>query len=109
MYKTKFKNALEQYEKFWNREKLDRCILNVCGSYGRPPYRRHNDLSEKWLDEEYIYLRHKYRTDNAYYAAEGVPMLFTNLGPGCLAACIGGSYKLAENTVWFDSEPIVQD
>ena len=36
-------------------------------------------------------------------------MLFTNLGPGCLAACIGGSYTVAENTVWFDREPIIDD
>ena len=109
MYKEEFKNALEQYEKFWKRENIGRCILNICGSYGNPPYREHNSLHEKWLDEEFIYDRYKYRTANTYYTAEGVPSLFTNLGPGCLAACIGGNYKLAENTVWFDRTPIITD
>lgn len=109
MYKDEFKNALDGYEKFWKRENHGRCILNICGFKGKETFRKHTDLQEKWLDEEYIYARYKYARDNRYYAAEGVPMLFTNLGPGCLAACIGGNYKLAENTIWFDRDPIIKD
>lgn len=109
MYKEKFKSVLEEYEKFWNREKLSRCILHLAAPYKRDPFRLPTSLEEKWLDEEFIYARHKHGVANSYYAADGVPHLFTNLGPGCLAACIGGSFKLAQNTVWFDRDPIVKE
>ena len=109
MYKTEFKDALEKYEKFWEHEKLDRPILNLVAPKNRTPFRKYETLYEKWLDEEYNYARYKHGRENTYYAAEGVPDLFTNLGPGCLAACIGGSFTLAPNTVWFDREPIIDD
>lgn len=109
MYKTEFKEALEKYEKFWEHEKFDRPILNLVAPKKRDPYRNYNTLYEKWLDEEYLYLKFKHNKENTYYTAEGVPNLFTNLGPGCLAACIGGTYTLAPNTIWFDREPIIED
>lgn len=109
MYMTEFKHALEMYEKFWDHEKLERPILNLVAPKKRDPYRNYNSLYEKWLDEEYIYARHKHDRANNLYMAEGIPDLFTNLGPGCLAACIGGSYTLAPNTIWFDREPIIED
>ena len=109
MFKEKYKKPLQIYEKFWEREKLDRCVLNVFASVPQATYREHTSLYEKWLDEEYIYQRYKNAYENLYYAAEGVPMLFTNLGPGCLSACVGGGYTLNERTIWLDREPIIDD
>ena len=109
MYKERFASALEGYEKFWNRENHKRCVLNISGSRTKIPFRKPTSVQERWLDEEFIYERYKHSLENGYYAAEGVPMLFTNLGPGCLSACIGGSYTLADNTIWFDRDPIIKD
>ena len=110
MFVSKYKTQLAEYEKFWNRENKKRCILNIASSKpGSTAFRNYTTLEEKWLDPEYSYSRYKHREENSYFAAEGVPNLFTNLGPGCLAACIGGNYTLAPNTVWFDRNPIVDD
>ena len=109
MYKEKYASALAEYEKFWTRERVSRCFLNAAAPKKRDPFRAYTSLEEKWLDENYNYEKHKHGIENSYYAAEGVPNLFTNLGPGCLAACIGGRFTLASNTVWFDREPIVDD
>ena len=107
-FAVRFRDQLIAYEKFWNREPLSRPILNISAFAGEP-YRKPESLEEKWLDEGYILdaAIHKHR--NSYYVAEGVPSLFTNLGPGCLAACIGGNYELNDRTVWFDRHPIIDD
>lgn len=110
MFKDNYSTALNEYEKFWERKNTDRCILNI--SYKKPsstPYRKYTSLEERWLDEEYIYNSFKHKVSNTGYIAEGVPMLFTNLGPGCLAACIGGNYGLTSRTIWFDQNPIIDD
>ena len=109
MFKENFAKALEVYEKFWNREPLKRCVLNANSSLGLPPFRNYEDLEEKWLSEEYNYNLYKHNEKNAFHAAEGVSMLFTNLGPGCLSACIGGDFKLAPRTIWFENAPVVTD
>lgn len=106
--KEKFAKQLLQYEKFWEREKLSRPILNINTSkkvfYGKP-----ESLEQKWLDENFIVGSALHNYQHKEYVAEGVPFLFTNFGPGCLAACIGGDYKLDEKTIWFDRTPIIDD
>jgi len=110
MFKEKYSKELAGYERFWNRTNTDRCILNM--SYpiaGTEPYREPSSLEEQWLDEDYIYTAFKHNTKNTGFLAEGVPMLFTNLGPGCLAACIGSRYGLAKRTIWFDQFPLIEE
>ncbi|MBQ9116238.1 MAG: hypothetical protein IJY04_04395 [Clostridia bacterium] len=109
MFKDIYKAQLDEYEKFWKRENKGRVTLNAVAPKKRDPFRNYTDLNEKWLSEEYHYQHYKHSEANSHYIAEGIPNLFTNLGPGCLAACIGGSYELAPNTVWFDRNPIIDD
>ena len=105
---NKFKKQLEQYEKFWNREELSRPILNISAVTGEP-YKSPESLEQKWLDGDYILDAAMHRYKNTTFLAEGVPFLFTNLGPGCLAGCIGGSYTLDNRTIWYDRNPIIDD
>lgn len=109
MYTEIYKSKLDEYEKFWKRENKNRITLNAVAQKKKEPFRNFTDLNEKWLSEEYNYQRYKHNVANSYFVAEGVPNLFTNLGPGCLAACIGGEFQLAPNTVWFDRNPIITD
>ena len=106
--KERFANQLLMYEKFWNREKLSRPILNIS-TKKTELYKKPESIEQKWLDENFIVGSALHAHRNRDYIAEGVPFLFTNLGAGCLAACIGGNYKLGENTVWFDRNPIIDD
>lgn len=110
MFKDRYRSVLAEYEKFWERKNTDRPILNIA--YNKPgakPYRAPETVTEQWLDPEYNYTAFKKRTENQEFLAEGIPGYFTNLGPGCLAACIGGGYKLAKQTVWFDKPQYITD
>ena len=107
-FAERFRDQLAAYEKFWNREKLSRPILNFSAVSGEP-YRAPESLEEKWLDENYVLGAALHKYHNSHYVAEGLPSLFTNLGPGCLAACIGGNYELNDRTIWFDRHPVIDD
>ena len=110
MFKQKHQAVLAEYEKFWERKNTDRAILGMA--YTKPnttPYRAPVTLEEQWLDPEYNYAAFKRRDENSVYLAEGIPGYFTNFGPGCLSACMGGSFQLAQRTVWFDKEQFITD
>ena len=109
MFKEKHSETLKEYEKFWERKNEKRCILNFSYSIPGDTYKAYDSLEQKWLDEKYILDGFRHMQKKTGYIAEGIPMLFTNLGPGCLSACIGGSYGLTPKTVWFDGSPIISD
>ena len=99
-----------KYEAFWNRENTDRCVLNFTApKVGASPFRKPKNLEQKWTDGDYVLDAFRHYRENTAFVAEAVPTLFTNLGPGCLSACIGGNYDLAEGTVWMDRRPIIDD
>ena len=105
-----YQARLAKYEAFWNRENTDRCVLNFRGPKANAtPFRRPKNLEEKWLDENYVLDNFRHYRENTAFVAEAVPSLFTNLGPGCLSACIGGNYELADGTVWLDRRPVIDD
>lgn len=110
MFKENYASTLLEYEKFWERTNTGRPILNL-GYYvqGSKRYRAPASLEEQWLDMDYRYTEYKHNLSTRGDLAEGVPMFFTNFGPGCLSACIGGSYELAQRTIWFDRKPIIDD
>lgn len=110
MVKEKYAKVLERYENFWERKSIGRPILNLTYPIaGATAYRSPVDLEEKFLVPEYSYNNFKHSVANRGYLAEGLPMCFTNFGPGCLSACLGGSYVLASNSIWFDQEQFIKD
>ncbi|MBQ6823286.1 MAG: hypothetical protein IJP27_01405 [Clostridia bacterium] len=103
-------SILAHYEQFWEGTNTGRPLLNYSApKEGATRFPKPVDLVQQWLDEEYLLNRHRHKMENTVFLADAVPMLFTNLGPGCLAACIGGNYDLASNTVWFDRRPVIED
>ena len=101
---------LNEYEGFWERKARKRPILNISfPKEGATPFPPPTSQEQKWLDADYIYTAFLHKLANTEYLAEGIPMHFTNLGPGCLSACIGGGFALTERSVWFDQNPIVTD
>lgn len=110
MFNEKYASTLLEYEKFWERKNEKRPILNL-GYYvrGSKRYRAPENLTEQWLDIDYRYTAYKHDLSTRGDLAEGIPMMFTNFGPGCLSACIGGSFELAPRTIWFDRNPIIDD
>lgn len=105
----------KRYDAFWQRSAVDRFLAYIAvGKHPSRPLR-----PEGMSDEEYIKLKWdnldvraetsiKHCTTNNYYL-DAFPREFINFGPGSLAASIGGSYRFALNTVWFDGDPIIGD
>ena len=111
MFKERFAKTIAEYERFWERTNTDRPILN--GTYRLPdvePFRAPTSPYERWMDLDYKHaeFRHRFLKELGY-VAEGVPMCFTNYGPGCFAACIGGEYELRPDTIWFDKKQLIED
>ena len=101
---------MQQYENFWERKNKDRPVLNLSyNKEGAKRFRAPVSLEEKRLDANYIYDAYKHKIAQTGYLAEGVAMQFTNLGAGCLAACIGGDFTITDRTIWFDQDPIIKD
>lgn len=101
---------LNEYESFWERKERKRPILNISfPKENATPFEPPISLEQKWLDADYIYRAFLHKLATTEYLAEGIPMQFTNLGPGCLAACIGGDFSLTERSVWFDQTPLITD
>ncbi|MBO5215897.1 MAG: hypothetical protein J6B79_06890 [Clostridia bacterium] len=110
MFREKYQAVLAEYEKFWERKNFTRPILNI--TYPLPnttPYRAPINPEEKYIRVEYRYNQFKHTVASTGYLAEGVPMCFTNFGPGCLAAAIGGNFVLSDRTIWFDTKQIITD
>ena len=110
MFIEDYTAILDEYEKFWERKNTKRPILNI--SYKKPgaiPYRAPKSLEEQWLDGEYKYNLSKHNIANTEYIAEGIPMHFTNYGPGCLSESLGGGFELEKDSIWFDTKQFVED
>jgi len=101
----------KRYRAFWGKSNKDGCIL--FASYTRPPEETTPKVPvtpyEKWFD---IGARFDYEEDvikRTTYLKDAFPSVFTNFGPGTLAACIGGSFECSADTIWFDQNPIISD
>lgn len=119
----------KNYNAFWDHDAFERIVLYAEVSNGDLQSRSNcfsadydeeyaavantasspDEIQKKWKDLNY---RLSYETDkiaNTTFYADAFPTVFTNFGPGCLAACVGGNFDLAPDTVWFDRNPIIKD
>ena len=99
----------KHYDAFWNGEAVDRACFYVAVRHdtGIPA---ETDVTKKWEDLDARAHGEAAVATKSDYLADGFPYHFVNFGPGALAAMTGGSYRWAENTVWFENEPfLVQD
>lgn len=111
-FKEKYKDIIAEYEKFWERKNNKRPILHFTYTKDAtlPPFPAPINPAQRFLDEKYILAEYDYTMlQRNGYIAEGYPYIFTNFGPGCLAACIGGDYQLAESTIWYDHKKFIKD
>lgn len=113
-YKADWEEVKKRFTSFWKRENEGRCLLNVTASrnknfidYLSRSGRESLSLEEIWLDADKIIERHISYFENTYFAAEALPRLNIDLGPGATAAYLGSPVKLRKDTVWF--EPIIED
>ncbi len=94
-----------RYTAFWNREATDRACLYLTSWDGSAGFPGPKDVDQQWGDMEYREKQAVYNMTHTNFHAEGFPSVFTNFGPGSLSPIIGGSYKFAPATVWFENQP----
>jgi len=108
MYKEDWDQAKERMSAWWEREILDRVVLQVTapskGTPGRHNWNwlnsfNHRDQPEKAREEFEEYCR------NTYFGGEIFPNLWINLGPGITAAYLGCTPQADRDTIWFNHQP----
>ena len=97
----------QRYHAFWAGDAYERCCLYITGRAGARDGPKPADLAQKWEDPVYRTREALWRAENILYYADAFPSMFVHYGPGCLSAMIGGTYKWAESTVWFENEPVI--
>lgn len=107
--KPDWEKARARIEAWWEGEILDRAVIAVTASNGRPfaEVPAPVTMVERWTNPDYLIARQKARVDATYFGGESFPMLFVNLGPSVASAYLGCELVFAENTVW-QEKPVIQ-
>jgi 5-methyltetrahydrofolate--homocysteine methyltransferase len=107
--KTNWEEAKKDYVAWW-REESKKPLLHVTQA-GEP------DTPTRWtgwnlaqnpvsIEENIRDFEHAY--GNYKYLLDSFPLLTINLGPGIMAAYLGGDVTVRPETVWFDKSPALQ-
>lgn len=95
-----------RYRAFWDRSNTGRAAMYLTSWDGSPSYPGTDDPGRKWGDLAMREAKAVYDTEHTRYHADAFPTVFTNFGPGCMAAMVGGNYLFAPDTVWFEAAPL---
>lgn len=114
MWKTNLEETKQHYINWWNHKGI---VLNMWEHFQEgvkphadvpaPPAPK--DLNQKWFDPlwraEYLdwYVAH------SCLKADMLPVANTQLGPGSLAAILGGVFEGGEDTIWIHPDPQFKD
>ena len=103
----------KRYDAFWANDAVDRVLTYIQVSDPvdlRPEGMSDEDFTVyKWSDIDYRARLSREALAHTRYYLDGFPTRFINFGPGSLAAAIGGSFRYAPDTVWFDRDPLIKD
>ncbi|NLJ25985.1 MAG: hypothetical protein GX354_11310 [Firmicutes bacterium] len=113
LFKDDWEAACQRLEAWWEGELIDRCVVLVTAPRDEAARRKkpkpHGDIREWWLDVEYRINEAEAEFRSTFYGGEAFPIFFPNLGPGIAAAYMGVQPVFAEETVWFDQAPIIDN
>lgn len=114
LFKEDWDQTKERFKAFWSGEIIDRCCFHITAPSKNPidtgiKYRKAESLEEKWLDPEYRFMDAMHYFSHTYFGGEAFPLFWNNFGPGVGSTFMGSGYQLAENTIWFDQNPIIKD
>ena len=109
LYKENWDEAKEMFKAYFQQQNEKRPLVTLTATKGKKvgsqvfagvvPGTSHED---HWLYAQNIIDRNVNYFENTYFAAESIPYININLGPGVTAAYLGCPAKLMDFTVWFD-------
>jgi len=106
LYKDDWEQAQERLKAFWANDCLGRPALGVTAPRGKPlpgapEPKAPEDLVTRRTDPEYLAARADFALRQTYFAAEALPVMWPNLGPGVMAAYFGSPVTVHDGTNWF--------
>lgn len=113
-WKSNLEETKERYINWWNHKGI---ILNMWEHFQEgvqphadimPPAPA-KDLSEKWFDPQWRAEYLDWYVAHSSLMADILPVANTQLGPGSLAAILGGVFEGGEDTIWIHPDPDFSD
>lgn len=113
-WKPNLEETKKRYINWWNHKGI---ILNMWEHFQEgvkphadipmPPAPR--DLNQKWFDPEWRANYLDWYVAHSSLMADMLPVANTQLGPGSLAAILGGVFEGGEDTIWIHPNPNYSD
>ena len=113
-WKPNLEETKKRYINWWNHKGI---ILNMWEHFQEgvkphadipmPPAPR--DLNQKWFDPEWRADYLDWYVSHSSLMADMLPVANTQLGPGSLAAILGGVFEGGEDTIWIHPDPHYTD
>ena len=114
MWKTNLEQTKQHYIDWWNHKGI---VLNMWEHFQEgvephadvpaPPAPK--DLDQKWFDPEWRAEYLDWYVAHSCLKADMLPVANTQLGPGSLAAILGGVFEGGEDTIWIHPDPDFND
>ena len=113
-WKSNLEETKQRYINWWNHKGI---ILNMWEHFqegGQPhaeitPPAPAKDLSQKWFDPQWRAEYLDWYVAHSSLKADILPVANTQLGPGSLAAILGGVFEGGEDTIWIHPNPDFTD
>ena len=111
-WKTNLEETKKHYIDWWNHKGI---VLNMWEHFQQgvephadipapPPYK---DLNQRWFDPQWRAQYLDWYVAHSCLKADMLPVANTQLGPGSLAAILGGVFEGGEDTIWIHPRPTV--
>lgn len=114
MWKKNLEETKKHYIDWWNHKGI---IINMWEHFQKgvqphadipaPPAPK--DLNQKWFDPEWRANYLDWYVAHSCLKADMLPVANTQLGPGSLAAILGGVFEGGEDTIWIHPNPDFTD
>ena len=113
-WKANLEETKQRYIDWWNHKGI---ILNMWEHFqdGVTPHadvpepKPYKDLNQRWFDPEWRAEYLDWYVAHSSLMADMLPVANTQLGPGSLAAILGGVFEGGEDTIWIHPDPNYTD
>ncbi len=109
-WKTNLEDTKKRYINWWNHKGI---VLNMWEHFQEgvkphadiPEPKPYKDLNQRWFDPEWRAEYLDWYVAHSSLMADMLPVANTQLGPGSLAAILGGVFEGGEDTIWIHPDP----
>ena len=113
-WKQNLEETKQHYINWWNHKGI---VLNMWEHFQEgvkphadiPEPKPYKDLNQRWFDPEWRAEYLDWYVAHSCLMADMLPVANTQLGPGSLAAILGGVFEGGEDTIWIHPNPNYTD